>query len=259
MLLINGQPVLIHGVNRHDHHETRGKALDRDTLRLDAVLMKRFNFNAVRCAHYPNDPYWLELCDELGLYVIDEANIESHDYFSQICQDRRYAGAFLDRAVRMVERDKNHPSVILWSLGNESGYAANHDGMAGWIRTRDPSRPLHYEAALWNSSDGRELELEHDYSLGDHASDIVCPMYPSLERMLAWVNKLDHPDQRRPMILCEYSHAMGNSNGSLADYYDLFRKYPGLQGGFIWEWIDHSFRQTTADGKTRWVYGGDLW
>ena len=258
MLLVNGRRVLIHGVNRHDHHETRGKALDRDTLRQDAVLMKRFNFNAVRCAHYPNDPHWLDLCDELGLYVIDEANVESHGYFCQISQDRRYAGAFLDRGLRMVERDKNHASIILWSLGNESGYGGNHDAMAGWIRTYDPSRPLHYEGALWNSPEGRVRHPKHDLALGHHASDIVCPMYPSLDRMIAWATAPDHPDRRRPMILCEYSHAMGNSNGSLADYYDLFEKYPGLQGGFIWEWIDHGFRRTTSDGKTYWAYGGDF-
>ncbi|HEY9247788.1 MAG TPA: glycoside hydrolase family 2 TIM barrel-domain containing protein, partial [Rariglobus sp.] len=258
MLLVNGRRVLIHGVNRHDHHETRGKALDRETLRQDAVLMKRFNFNAVRCAHYPNDPCWLDLCDELGLYVIDEANVESHGYFCQISQDRRYAGAFLDRGLRMVERDKNHASIILWSLGNESGYGGNHDAMAGWIRTYDPSRPLHYEGALWNSPEGRVLKPAHDLALGHHASDIVCPMYPSLERMIAWATAPGHPDRRRPMILCEYSHAMGNSNGSLADYYDVFEKYPGIQGGFIWEWIDHGFRRTTADGKTYWAYGGDF-
>lgn len=258
MLLVNGRRVLIHGVNRHDHHETAGKALDRATLRRDAVLMKQFNFNAVRCAHYPNDPHWLDLCDELGLYVIDEANVESHGFFCQICQDRRYAGAFLDRGLRMVERDKNHASIILWSLGNESGYAGNHDAMAGWIRTYDPSRPLHYEGALWNSPDGRIGKPGHDLALGHRASDIVCPMYPSLERMVAWANKPDHPDRRRPMILCEYSHAMGNSNGSLADYYDLFETVPGLQGGFIWEWIDHGFRRATPDGKTYWAYGGDF-
>ena len=137
MLLINGKRVLIKGVNRHDHHDTKGKALDRETLRLDAVTMKRFNVNAVRTSHYPNDPFWLDLCDELGLYVIDEANLESHAYYHQICRDRRYASAFLQRAVRMVERDKNHPCVILWSLGNESGYGPNHDAMAGWIRGYD--------------------------------------------------------------------------------------------------------------------------
>ena len=124
MLLINGKRVLIKGVNRHDHHDTKGKGLDRDTMRLDGLMMKRHNFNAVRTSHYPNDPYWLEVCDELGLYVIDEANLESHAYFNQVCRDPRYASAFVERAVRMVERDKNHPCIILWSLGNESGYGS---------------------------------------------------------------------------------------------------------------------------------------
>lgn len=256
-LLINGKRVLIKGVNRHDHHETKGKALDRETMRLDAVQMKRFNLNAVRCSHYPNDPYWLDLCDELGLYVIDEANVESHDYFYQVSHDRRYASAFLDRAVRMVERDKNHPSIILWSLGNESGYGANHDAMAGWIRGFDPSRPLHYEAALWNTPEGNILTPKHDLLGGVRATDIVCPMYPPIERIIAWATDKSHPDRTRPLIMCEFSHAMGNSNGSLADYWDAFEKYPGLQGGFIWEWIDHGIKQQ-KDGKDYWAYGGDF-
>lgn len=259
MLLVNGRRVLINGVNRHDHHETTGKAVDRQTLRLDAVLMKKFNFNAVRCSHYPNDPHWLDLCDELGLYVIDEANLESHAYFTQICQDRRYAGAFLDRAVRMVERDKNHASIILWSLGNESGYAGNHDAMAGWIRAYDPSRPLHYEAALWNTPDGPVREdPARDLAIGQRVTDIVCPMYPSIDRLVNWATRPDHPDRRRPLIMAEYSHAMGNSNGSLADYFDLFENYPCLQGGFIWEWIDHGIRMIDTSGGAYWAYGGDF-
>jgi beta-galactosidase len=254
-LLINGKRVLIKGVNRHDHHDTKGKALDRETLRLDAVTMKQFNFNAVRTSHYPNDPYWLDLCDELGLYVIDEANLESHAYYHQISQDCRYAGAFLDRAMRMVERDKNHPSIILWSLGNESGYGSNHDAMAGWMRAYDPSRPLHYEGAISPATWGWH---DNSFAHGYHATDIVCPMYSAIERIIAWAKDKNHPDQSRPLILCEYSHAMGNSNGSLADYWDAFEKYPGLQGGFIWEWIDHGIQQTTPLGKKYWAYGGDF-
>ncbi|SDT89701.1 beta-galactosidase [Verrucomicrobium sp. GAS474] len=257
MLLVNGRRVLIKGVNRHDHHDTKGKALDRETLRLDAVTMKQFSFNAVRTSHYPNDPHWLDLCDELGLYVIDEANLEAHAFYHTMNQDRRYAGAFLDRAVRMVERDKNHPSVILWSLGNESGHGPNHDAMAGWIRGFDPSRPLHYEPGVCPQSP----EAEHGrkrYDLGYRVTDIVCPMYHKIEDMIEWATDKDHPDQTRPYILCEYSHAMGNSNGSLADYWDAFEKYPGLQGGFIWEWIDHGLKQKTADGKDYWAYGGDF-
>lgn len=253
-LLVNGQRVLIKGVNRHDHHDTLGKALDRETLRLDALLMKRFNFNAVRTSHYPNDPYWLDLCDELGLYVIDETNLEAHDYRHQICRDRRYASAFLDRAVRMVERDKNHPAVILWSLGNESGYGPNHDAMAGWIRAYDPSRPLHYEGSI---NEGRQPG-EKPYIKGQRVTDIVCPMYAPVSDIIQWATDPNHPDQTRPLILCEYSHAMGNSNGSLADYWDAFEKYPGLQGGFIWEWIDHGLKQKTKDGQDYWAYGGDF-
>lgn len=258
MLLVNGQPVMIQGVNRHDHHDTKGKALDRETMRADAVAMKRYNFNAVRTSHYPNDPYWLDLCDELGLYVIDEANVESHAFCNQICRDPRYASAFLERGIRMVERDKNHPSVILWSLGNESGYGPNHDAMAGWIRCLDPSRPLHYEGALWNHPDGSEIPDVRPYDSGYRATDIVCPMYTRIAAIKQWALDKSHPDRRRPLILCEYSHAMGNSNGSLGDYWDAFERYPGLQGGFIWEWIDHGLKQRTADGREYWAYGGDF-
>jgi len=256
-LLVNGKRVLIKGVNRHDHHETKGTALDRETLRLDAVTIKRFNFNAVRASHYPNDPYWLDLCDELGLYVIDEANLESHAYYQQVGRDRRYASAFLERALRMVERDKNHPSIILWSLGNETGYSPNHDAMAGWIRGFDPSRPLHFEPGIWVKGVERQ-PTGKIYDMGYRVTDIVCPMYPAIDSLIEWATDKRHPDRTRPLIMCEYSHAMGNSNGSLADYWDAFEKYPGLQGGFIWEWIDHGIRQKTKEGQEYWAYGGDF-
>jgi beta-galactosidase len=256
MLLVNGRRIMIKGVNRHDHHDTKGKALDRETLRRDAVLIKQANFNAVRTSHYPNDPYWLELCDEFGLYVIDEANLEAHDYYHQLCRDRRYAPAFLERAIRMVERDKNHPAIILWSLGNESGYGPNHEAMAGWIRSYDPSRPLHYEGALaeWPWYPDKRKPLDRGHSV----TDIVCPMYTPIEELVRWATDKSHPDRKRPLILCEYSHSMGNSNGSLADYWNAFERYPGLQGGFIWEWIDHGLKQKTAEGKEYWAYGGDF-
>ena len=257
LLLVNGKRVLIKGVNRHDHHDTKGKALDRETMRLDAVTIKRFNFNAVRASHYPNDPYWLDLCDELGLYLIDEANLESHAYYQQVGRDRRYAAAFLERAVRMVERDKNHPSVILWSLGNETGYSPNHDAMAGWIRGYDPSRPLHFEPGIWVQGVEKQL-TEKIYDSGYRVTDIVCPMYPPIDRLIEWAADKLHPDRIRPLIMCEYSHAMGNSNGSLADYWDVFEKYPGLQGGFIWEWIDHGLKKKTPEGQEYWAYGGDF-
>ncbi|WPJ97259.1 glycoside hydrolase family 2 TIM barrel-domain containing protein [Coraliomargarita algicola] len=254
MLLINGKRVLIHGVNRHDHHETRGKAVDRDTMRQDAVLMKQYNINSVRCSHYPNDPYWLDLCDELGLYVIDEANIESHAFAPWLCHNSSYSLAFHDRGKRMVERDKNHPSIIAWSLGNESGHGAHHDGLAAWIRHYDGSRPIHYESALWDMYGTND---EHAYDKGYAATDLVCPMYPTLELLKAWAFDEQHPDQRRPCILCEYSHSMGNSNGGLSDYYELFKTVPGLQGGFIWEWIDQGLKALNENGVSYWAYGGD--
>ena len=149
-LLVNGQPIWIFGVNRHDHHPTRGKAVTVDDMRADLLAMRRHNITAVRCSHYPNDPRFLDLCDEIGMYVIDEANVESHAYNTSLCDDDRYRSAWVSRGARMVERDRNHPSVIMWSLGNESGYGANHDALAGWIRRTDPSRPLHYEGAVFH-------------------------------------------------------------------------------------------------------------
>lgn len=248
-LLINGKPVLMKGVNRHEHDDVRGKAVTEASMIADIELMKRFNFNAVRTAHYPNDPRWYALCDEYGIYVIDEANVESHDFIHQVCRDRRYAQAFLDRGMRMVERDKNHPSVILWSLGNESGYGPNHDAMAGWIRGRDDTRPLHYEGAISINQSGLTWES------GALATDIVCPMYPSIASIVEWAKSRNGD---RPLIMCEYSHAMGNSNGSLADYWDAIERYHGLQGGFIWDWVDQGLRKTDKDGNEYWAYGGDF-
>ncbi len=174
-LLINGRRVLIKGVNHHDHHETRGKAVPFETMLADVRLMKQFNFNAVRTSHYPNDPRWLDLCDRHGLYVIGEANIESHDFHNQLCQDTRYATAWLDRAMRMVVRDRNHPCVILWSLGNESGHGPHHDAAAAWIRHADPSRPLHYEGAI------SKFQSMLGWAHGAAATDVICPMYSSLD------------------------------------------------------------------------------
>jgi beta-galactosidase len=245
-LRVNGRRVMIRGVNRHDHHPDRGKAVTVEDMRADLVAMKRHNINAVRCSHYPNDPRFLDLCDELGLYVVDEANIESHAFNTSLCDDPRYRGAWLARGARMVERDRNHPSVILWSLGNESGYGVNHDALAAWIRATDPSRPLHYEGAVLHRGwvDG-----------GMNVTDVVCPMYPQIEAIKAYGND---GLGTRPLIVCEYSHAMGNSNGSLADYWEAFEATPGLQGGFIWEWKDHGLTQRLANGSTRYAYGGQF-
>jgi beta-galactosidase len=261
-LLINGQPVLINGVNRHEHDDTTGKVISRESMLRDIRTMKQFNINAVRTSHYPNDPLWYELCDEYGLYLIDETNIETHDFIFYLTLSSRYASAFLERGLRMVERDKNHPSIILWSLGNESGYGPNHDAMAGWIRAYDPSRPLHYEGGIhgW---------WEPGSCVSRNATDVICPMYSPISSIVKWAQDNDKAD-RRPLILCEYSHAMGNSNGSLADYFDAFETYHGLQGGFIWEWVDHGilvngpnqFPTLNDDLKNTtepfWAYGGDF-
>lgn len=245
-LLINGAPVRIHGVNRHEHDDTRGKAVTREGMRRDAEVMKQFNVNAVRTSHYPNDPYWYDVCDEVGLYVFDEANIEAHAFYHELCCDTRYAPALFDRGVRMVERDKNHPSIIAWSLGNESGYGAPHDAIAAWMRHRDPSRVIHYEGAI-----------TFDWSGGRAATDLVCPMYPEIAKLEAWA-KAPAKGDPRPLIMCEYSHAMGNSNGCLGEYFDALDRHRGLQGGFIWEWVDHGLKQRTADGREFWAYGGDF-
>ena len=249
-LRINGAPVLIRGVNRHDFHPDTGRVVREEDLRADLVLMKRFGFNAVRTSHYPNDPRFLDLCDEYGLYVIDEANIETHATMFTLCHDQRYTAAWVERGARMVQRDKNHPCVILWSLGNEAGHGANQEAQAAWIRRYDPSRPLHYEGAVM-------FGLER----GASVTDVVCPMYAPIDRIVAWAESGgDRPGDERPLILCEYSHAMGNSNGSLADYWHAIETHHGLQGGFIWEWWDHGLRQPWPDAPDGWrfAYGGDF-
>ena len=244
-LLINGSAVLIKGVNRHEHDDVHGRALSRERMRQDVLVLKRHHVNAVRTSHYPPDPYFLELCDEHGLYVIDEADIETHHYYDELCTDSQWTEAFLDRGMRMVLRDRNHVSVIAWSLGNESGYGPNHDAMAGWIRHEDPSRLLHYEGAISGNWSGGRL-----------ATDLICPMYPAIEHLVNWA--LEPSDDPRPMIMCEFLHAMGNAGGSASDYWAAIETYHGLQGGFIWEMIDHGIKQRAADGSEYWAYGGDF-
>jgi len=275
-LLINGKPVLMKGVNRHEHDDTTGKTVSRESMIEDIVLMKQFNFNAVRTCHYPNDPIWYDLCDEYGLYVIDEANVECHDYYDELCRDPRWAAPFLDRVVRMVHRDKNHACVVQWSLGNESGYGPNHDAAGGWVRGFDSSRPLHYEGAM--REEWGQGAAVYQAGHGSRVSDTVCPMYPSVESMIVWA---EETTDTRPFIPCEYSHAMGNSNGNLKEYWDAIEKYHGLQGGFIWDWVDQGILRKSGTGmrtvepeertqegaweqcrkpggKWRWVYGGDF-
>jgi beta-galactosidase len=243
-LLINGARVFIRGVNRHDFDRETGRVVAVDSMRADLVQMKQFGFNAVRTSHYPNDPAFLDLTDELGLYVIDEADIESHAFYRALCDDPRYLNGWVTRVSRMAQRDKNHASVILWSLGNESGHGTNHDAAAGWLRRYDPSRLLQYEGAI-----------RFDWASQQRVSDITCPMYPAIEAVVAHAKS---GKQRHPLIICEYSHAMGNSNGTLAEYWDAIESTPGLQGGFIWEWWDHGLVQKLPDGTTRHAYGGDF-
>jgi beta-galactosidase len=232
-LLINGKPIVIHGVNRHDAHPLHGKVIDRETMLADIRLLKQLGFNAVRTAHYPNDPLWYDLCDEVGLYIMDEADIETHDYYDSLCRNPIWAPAFLDRVQRMVHRDKNHPCIFSWSLGNESGYGPNHDACAAWVRHVDPTRILHYEGITREEYGQGDVPFRANRGL--LASDLFSPMYPRPEDMRTFVRTVQDP---RPYIPCEYSHSMGNANGSLADYYEVFRNEVGVQGGFIWDWVD---------------------
>jgi len=261
-LLVNGRRIYVRGVNRHDFHPLTGRVVSVAELREDLATMKRFGFNAVRTSHYPNDPALLDLADELGLYVIDEADIEAHDHAHELADDPRYLAAFVERVSRMALRDKNHPSIIAWSLGNESDYGANHDAAAGWLRRYDPTRPVHYEGAI-----------KDDWYSAQTASDLICPMYPSIAQI---VEHASSGRQTKPLIMCEYSHAMGNSNGTLAEYWAAIESTPGLQGGFIWEFWDHGILQHIDGGRPagpsgvgnyvdgvaspgyRWAYGGDF-
>lgn len=250
--LVNGVPILFQGVNRHDSHPDLGHAVSLDSMLQDIILMKQHNINAVRTSHYPNDPRWLDLCDRFGLYVIDEADLETHGFgnagnLNQLPDDLTWQAAFVDRAERMVERDKNHPCVVMWSLGNESGYGPNHDAMAAWIHQRDTTRPVHYEGATgWGNRRGLENK---------HAIDVVSVMYPSVERLIELAQK---PDDPRPVVMCEYAHAMGNGPGNLKEYWEAIRSHPKLIGGFIWEWMDHGIRQHTENDEEWFAYGGDF-
>ncbi len=251
--LLNGERVLFFGVNRHDFDPDTGRVVTPQQMRSELALMKQFGFNALRTSHAPNDPALLDLCDELGMLVVDEANIESHGLNTSLCHNGRYLDQVIERGRRMVERDKNHPCIVMWSLGNESGYGAQHDALAGWIRHYDPTRPLHYEGAIMM-----------DWNAGHAATDVLCPMYPEI-----WAVEFAARTADRPVILCEYSHAMGNSNGCLGEYFDAFQQ-PGAQGGFIWEFWDHGLRQYLNEDGTplavtgiptphwRFAYGGDF-
>ncbi|MCT2591470.1 DUF4981 domain-containing protein [Streptomyces sp. N2-109] len=243
VLRANGRRLLFRGVNRHEFHPETGRTLDEETMRRDVVLMKQHNINAVRTSHCPPHPAFLDLCDELGLWVIDECDLETHgfthvDWRGNPVDDERWTPALLDRARRMVERDKNHPSVVIWSLGNECGSGSGLTAMARWIRSRDPSRPIHYE---------------NDYAYPD--SDLHSRMYAS-HAEVEEIGRREGP--AKPFILCEYAHAMGNGPGGLSEYQRLFEAYERCQGGFVWEWNDHGLLRHTEEGQPYFAYGGDF-
>ncbi|HEY0669025.1 MAG TPA: glycoside hydrolase family 2 TIM barrel-domain containing protein [Sphingobacteriaceae bacterium] len=246
-LMVNGVPIYVKGVNRHEHDEFLGHVPTRELMIKDLQLMKQFNINTVRTSHYPNDELWYKLCDEYGMYLIDEANIEVHgmganyqrkyDTIAHPAYRKEWAPAFTDRINRMVERDKNHPSIIVWSMGNECGNGQVFKDSYLYLKKRDASRPVMFEQSSkdWNT-------------------DIVAPMYPRIDSMKSYASK----PQTRPFIMCEYSHAMGNSNGNFDEYWNIMYSSPHMQGGCIWDWVDQGFHQVDAYGRKFWAYGGDL-
>jgi beta-galactosidase len=239
-LLVNGKAIYIRGVDRHETDPHTGHVVSRELMEQDIRLMKLNNINAVRTSHYPNDPYWYDLCDKYGLYVIDEANIESHPLAlseeTQIGGEMSWLPAHLTRLKRMVYRDRNHPSIILWSLGNEAGHGDVFEAMYDWVKAVDPSRPVQYEPAEY-----------------ERYTDIFCPMYPRPERLIEYAES----NPSKPAIMIEYAHAMGNSVGNLQDYWDIIEKYDVLQGGFIWDWVDQSLEYKDEDGQPYLAYGHD--
>lgn len=259
LLKVNGTPIKFKGVNRHEHHPDFGRAVPRDTMLEDVLIMKRHNVNAVRTSHYPPHPYFLDLCDQYGLYVIDECDLETHGFGSMNdwetgmklnpTNDPAWELACVERMERMVYRDRNHPSIVLWSLGNEAFYGVNHEPMAQKARSLDP-RPIHYEGdEKTQSADvySRMYTYHHDVELIGKGEDVI-ENDPEFTKVRAG----------KPYVLCEYAHAMGNGPGGLKEYWDLFYTYPRLHGGFIWEWIDHGIRTKTPEGVEFYAYGGDF-
>jgi beta-galactosidase len=251
-LLVNGKRIFLKGVDRHEFDPDRGQAITVERMEQDIQVMKQFNVNAVRCSHYPNQPAWYDLCDRYGIYLIDEADIESHGMGygdRSLAKNPDWAAAHLNRTIRMVERDKNHPSVIIWSLGNEAGAGPNFEADSRWVHERDPGRPVHYEGAGWQPY-----------------VDILSQMYPPPARLAEYAAE----PRTRPYIMCEYEHAMGNSSGDFASYWDQIYTKPFLQGGFIWDWVDQGLRQkqqplplahftpAVRGDRTFWAYGGDF-
>lgn len=261
-LLINGKLTYLYGVNRHDHHHTKGKALSREDIYEEVRQIKQFNFNCIRTAHYPNDPYFYDLCNEMGIYVMDEANHETHGIGGILSNDPQWTHAFMERMTRMVERDKNHPSIIIWSLGNEAGRGPNHAAMAEWTRDFDITRPIHYEPAQGNHRVEGYTNMSHLPNVGRLPNpidqpyvDMVSRFYPSLKYI---DDLLNHPGDNRPIIFVEYAHSMGNSTGNMKDLWDVFRSSPRIIGGCIWDYRDQGLVKKDTLGREFFAYGGDF-
>ncbi len=240
-MLVNGKPILIKGADRHELDPDGGYVVSRERMLQDIRIMKQFNLNAVRTSHYPDDSYWYDLCDQYGIYVVAEANIESHGmgYGEEtLAKNASYKKAHMERNQRNVQRNFNHPSIIVWSMGNEAGYGPNFESVYDWIKTEDASRPIQYEQA---GQDGK--------------TDIFCPMYYGYEDCIKYC---EDDSKKKPLIQCEYAHAMGNSQGGFKEYWDIIRKYPKYQGGFIWDFVDQSIRWKGKEGKMIYAYGGDF-
>ncbi len=271
LICVNGTPIQFHGVNRHDHHPRFGRAVPIEFIKRDLLLMKTHNINALRCSHYPSHPKLFDIADELGLWVIDETDLECHGFYDAVARPQdipeemdyekrkkltfaqaakftsdnpSWKAAYLDRIEQMIHRDRNHPSIIIWSLGNEAFYGQNHKAMYEYAKKVDPGRPVHYEG---------DPQAE--------SADMYSYMYPSIERLVKLVKEegVDKDGKwEKPVVLCEYAHAMGNGPGWLEDYEETFRTYPRLQGGFIWEWANHGLWKVDDDGKAYFAYGGDF-
>lgn len=265
-LLINGKVTYLYGVNRHDHDPAKGMAVSREDILKDVRTLKQFNFNCIRTSHYPNDPYFYDLCDQYGILVIDEANLETHGLGSKLSNDPIWTAAYMERVTRMVMRDKNHPSIIFWSLGNEAGRGPNHAAMAAWVHDFDITRPVHYEPAQGSpnlkgyiapSEPGYPQDHAHriQVPLDQYYVDMVSRMYPAIytPKLL-----LDQPGDNRPIFFCEYSHSMGNSTGNIKEFWDIFRSNKRLIGGCIWEFKDQGLWKKDSTGTPYIAYGGDF-
>ncbi|MEM6830736.1 MAG: glycoside hydrolase family 2 TIM barrel-domain containing protein, partial [Bacteroidota bacterium] len=264
-LLINGVPVKIIGVNRHDHSHTGGKTVTRKEMEADIFLLKQNNFNAIRTSHYPNDPYVYDLCDKYGIYVMDEANIETHGVRGALANDPSWNASMMDRTIRLVERDKNHPSVISWSFGNESGTGPNFAAMSGYVKDFDPTRFIHYEGAQGDPNHPEYAKIGtkkyKTYTREFYGNptdpkyvDVISRMYPDLVQLKGMA---DSKYMNRPIIMCEYAHSMGNSLGNMKEYWDMIYSHKNLIGGYIWDMIDQGIERTAKNGKKYFAYGGD--